>query len=133
MPQMTYSQTLIATSCWCGIPFAIPENLHDWMGLKQGNSCHCPNGHKMIFGNTIEEQLAEAKRRLEEARRREGATRSLLEQEERSHSATRGHLTRARNQVHRAEHGVCPHCNRTFQNLARHMETKHKHEVVPGT
>ena len=34
-PTMTYSQTLIVTSCWCGIPFAIPVYLHDWMNRKE--------------------------------------------------------------------------------------------------
>ena len=63
----------------------------------------------------------------------EASLATLLDTEERSHAATRGHLTRAKKQVHRAEHGVCPHCNRSFQNLARHMQTKHEREVVPGT
>lgn len=26
----------------------------------------------------------------------------------------------------RVERGTCPHCNRSFQNLARHMACKHK-------
>jgi hypothetical protein len=132
-PVMHYTETLVVTSCWCGIPFAIPENLHTWLSRKDGNSCHCPNGHKMVFNNTLEQQLVDVKAQRDRAVNREASTRALLHQEERSHSATRGHLTRARKQVHRAEHGVCPHCNRSFQNLARHMKTKHEHEVVPGT
>jgi hypothetical protein len=132
-PTMTYSQTLVVTNCWCGIPFAIPENLQEWMHKSSDNSCRCPNGHSMVYSNTLKEQLEQAREQARLARQREGATRSLLDQEERSHAATRGHLTRAKKQVHRAEHGVCPHCNRSFQNLARHMESKHKHEVVPGT
>ena len=124
-PTMTYSQTLIVTSCWCGIPFAIPENLHDWMNRKDGNGCHCPNGHRMVFSNTLEKELRETRTQRDQAEQREAAIRSLLDQEERSHAATRGHLTRAKKQVHRAEQGVCPHCNRSFQNLARHMKTKH--------
>jgi hypothetical protein len=132
-PQMSYTETLIVTSCWCGIPFAIPENLHTWLGRKDGNSCHCPNGHKMVFGSTLESDLREAREQRDAARRREGATRALLDQEERSHAATRGHLTRKRVQLQRVEAGVCPHCNRSFQNLARHMKSKHEHEVTPGT
>jgi DNA repair exonuclease SbcCD ATPase subunit len=131
--QMEYTETLTVTSCWCGIRLAIPDNLYRYLQKDEKNHCYCPLGHTFVFSNTLREQLEETKRRLEEARRREGATRSLLEQEERSHAATRGHLTRARKQVDRAEHGVCPHCNRSFQNLARHMKTKHEHEVVPGT
>ena len=132
-PTMTYSQTLKVTSCWCGIPFAIPDNLYSWLHKSPKNHCHCPMGHEMIFSNTLEEQLAETRAERDRAKNREAATRSLLDTEERSHAATRGHLTRAKKQVHRTENGVCPHCNRTFQNLARHMKSKHEHEVVPGT
>ena len=130
---MTYTETLTVTSCWCGIPFAIPDNLYSWLHKDAKNHCHCPMGHEMIFSNTLKEQLEQAQADRDAARRREAATRSLLNTEERSHAATRGHLTRAKKQVHRAEHGVCPHCNRSFQNLARHMASKHEHEVVPGT
>ena len=128
-PTMTYSETLVVTHCWCGIPFAIPENLYDWMQRRKDNGCKCPMGHSMVFSNTLEEQLEENKRRLNQAVQREASTRSLLREEERSHAATRGHLTRAKKQVHRADNGVCPHCNRTFQNLQRHVKTKHP-EVV---
>jgi DNA repair exonuclease SbcCD ATPase subunit len=133
MTQMTYSETLTVTSCWCGIRLAIPDNLYKHLRESERNACYCPLGHTFVFSNTLEEQLNETRRRLEEARRREGATRSLLDQEERSHAATRGHLTRKRVQLQRVEAGVCPHCNRSFQNLARHMKTKHEPEVVPGT
>lgn len=34
----------------------------------------------------------------------------------------KGVATRLKN---RAAHGVCPCCNRTFQQLARHMSAKH--------
>lgn len=119
MPQMTYTETLIVTSCYCGIPFAIPDNLHGWMNKSSKNSCHCPNGHVMHFTNSLEDKLAESERRRL-------ATQQLLAAEERSHSATKGHLTKAKKQIHRVEHGVCPHCNRSFQNLARHMKSKHE-------
>lgn len=57
------------------------------------------------------------------------ASRELLRHEERSHSTTRGHLTRERKKKEqletRAANGVCPCCHRTFKQLARHMKTKH--------
>ena len=125
MTQMSYTETLIVTSCYCGIPFAIPENLYGWMQKKSANGCYCPNGHKMHFSNTLETQLEEARESARRAREREGATRSLLDHEERSHAATKGHLTRAKKQVHHAEHGVCPHCRRHFSDLEAHVKTKH--------
>jgi len=32
----------------------------------------------------------------------------------------------AERKLKRTKNGVCPCCNRTFQNLQRHMQTKHK-------
>jgi hypothetical protein len=133
MPTMTYDETLTVTSCWCGIHLAIPSNLYRFLQKSDKNSCYCPLGHTFVFSNTLEEQLREARESRDRAKHREAATRSLLAAEERSHAATRGHLTRARKQVHHAENGVCPHCHRTFQNLLRHMKTKHPAEVEAGT
>jgi len=118
MPEMTYSETLIVTHCWCGISFAIPENLHRWMKDGRDHHCHCPMGHEMIFRE-------DNRTKLERERAEHRATRDLLKAEERSHSATKGQLTKAKKQVHRAEHGVCPHCRRSFQNLQRHVKSKH--------
>lgn len=123
---MTYSETLVVTHCWCGIAVAIPENLHDWMQRKKGNHCHCPVGHEFFFSNTMEEERDKAREQLAEERRRTQAARDLLHAEERSHAATRGHLTKTKKRVHR---GVCPHCNRSFQDLRRHMHSKHREEV----
>jgi chemotaxis response regulator CheB len=40
----------------------------------------------------------------------------------REHSATRAQLTKTKKRV---ANGVCPCCNRTFKQLARHMKAKH--------
>jgi hypothetical protein len=121
-PTLSYNEKLIATSCYCGIPVGLPESLYDWMQRDSKNSCYCPNGHSFHFGNTTAEKLREAERRLEQERLRTKATRDLLAAEERSHVATRGHLTRVKKRVQK---GVCPHCNRHFENLERHMHSKH--------
>lgn len=125
MPEMTYMETLVTTHCWCGIALAIPSNLHR-IANDEGKKVYCPLGHTFVYGNSYREQLAEAERTIAEEKRRAKATKDLLLHEERSHAATKGHLTKAKNQVQRVEHGVCPHCNRTFQNLARHMQSKHE-------
>jgi hypothetical protein len=60
------------------------------------------------------------------------ASRGLLEQEQARHQATLSRLNEAQaerqrleNKLKRVQRGVCPHCNRTFQNLAAHMKCKH--------
>lgn len=109
------STTLIAERCWeCDIWFAIPDSFAAKKG-ELGTPFYCPNGHSLRYGRTVKDQL-------ERERQAHQATRDLLRHEERRLIATRGHLTRHKR---RAQAGVCPCCNRTFQQLARHMKTKH--------
>jgi len=81
---------------------------------------YCPLGHTYIIAGKGE--AARLREQLEAAQRARQATRDLLAHEQRSHAATRGHLTRTKRRV---GHGVCPCCGRTFQQLARHMKAKH--------
>jgi hypothetical protein len=113
---LTYTGTLVVTRCWCGIGHAIPTDLYDMAKRRKGFSVYCPLGHEWVIRSETEDKKVE---RLEGRLR---ATRDLLHAEERSHSATRGHLTR---QKRRVSAGVCPCCNRTFANLARHMHGQH--------
>ena len=126
MPTITYVGNLVTTSCWCGIHLAIPEDLYRIARRNKGKAVWCPLGHEFIFSNTTEEQLAQARKEAADARRREEATRSLLQHEERSHAATRGHVTRKKKELSRVKAGICPCCTRHFVNLERHMATKHK-------
>jgi hypothetical protein len=121
---------LVAVTCnACGMLYAIPEALHDSALKYRGDKTNgwrlcCPVGHTWWYvgGESDEAKI----RRLE---REKMATRELLEFEQRSHAATRGHVTRKRKQLERVAKGVCPECNRTFVNLQRHMETKHDHHA----
>lgn len=113
--EMTYSETLVVTHCWCGIALAIPDTLHRYAHRHKGKEVYCPLGHTFIFNDTIEEQLTRE-------RIRHAATKDLLQAEERSHTATRGHLTRQRK---RAAAGLCPCCKRHFTNVERHVASKH--------
>lgn len=88
----------------------------------------CPHGHEQFFtvGETEADKLRrerdqlkqQAARLIEEASdaRREADT------ERRRSAAARGQVTKLKK---RAAAGVCPCCNRTFQDLARHMAGKH--------
>lgn len=114
-PEMEYTETLVVTSCWCGISLAIPSNLHRYARDRKNHSVYCPLGHTFVYSDSNEEKLAREQQR-------HTATKSLLKQEERSHAQTRGQLKRTKTRV---AAGVCPHCNRTFQQLARHMKCRH--------
>lgn len=61
------------------------------------------------------------------------ANKGDLEQERERHQKTLSRLNEQTAERERLEHklkrvsrGVCPHCNRSFINLARHMACKHK-------
>jgi hypothetical protein len=114
MPEIQYTETLVTTTCWCGIHLAIPSNLHR-IAHEDGRSVYCPLGHTFGWSETFQTKYERERKRVQ-------ATKDLLAAEERSHAATRGQMTKLKKRVHA---GVCPCCQRSFQNVARHMKTKH--------
>jgi hypothetical protein len=114
---------LVAYSCQgCGITFALPVGLHRRYN-EQGASIRCPNPQCRwpSFFRT-ESDVAREKRLRESAEKRLEFQRYRTEHLERSRASIRGHLNRTKRRV---AAGVCPCCNRTFQDLSRHMENKH--------
>jgi hypothetical protein len=117
----------------CGTLFAMEETLQKER-LADKRSFFCPNGHSLSYvGKSETEKLREqleaerrARQRIEQDnayqrdQRREAEERAQHER----HRANgyKGHATRI---TKRAKAGVCPCCNRTFQQLARHMQTQH--------
>lgn len=111
--------------CNCDIPFFLPDYKEEKC-LEDGSNFYCPSGHPMVF---TDNEVTKLKRELQkEKQRREWAERNgenLLkarQKTERTLVATKGHVTRIKNRV---GNGVCPCCNRTFQNVKRHMNCKH--------
>lgn len=119
----------VGRCCTCKTLFLLGEALNKAANERAGDlSFYCPNGHTMVKakGQTDLEKMRQERDRLkqneayletrirEEKERREAA--------ERSAQAYRASATRVKN---RAKNGVCPCCNRTFQNLKNHMKTKH--------
>ena len=119
--EMTYTETLVVTHCWCGIALAIPANLKR-NARNNGDAIYCPLGHKFSYRDSFKQQFTREREQHLATKEQYLATKDLLKHEERSHAATRGHLTRTKQRI---GHGVCPCCRRTFQNVARHMQTKH--------
>ena len=107
----------------CGIPFFMPE-YHRKQLLKSHNSFYCPNGHSMVYNGKSDEQKEIDRLKSEidwQIKDKEGITEQLLET-----ITEKNKLSRQLKRVHK---GVCPCCNRSFVNLAKHMETKHKDQV----
>lgn len=114
----------------CGVIFAMPKRLEQARRQDKG-SFYCPNGHSMSFTQTEAERVRrEMQAAIERAQQataewRDDYSRVWQEREaeKRSHAATKGKLTKT---LKRVNAGVCPHCNRTFQALSKHMQSKHK-------
>lgn len=119
----------VSPCCTCKREMWIPDALYEAaMAAKGKIEFFCAYGHSNVFcvGENAETKLRRERDRLaqriaekdDEIRRQ----RELREGTERQLTATRGVVTRIKNRVGR---GVCPCCNRTFENLHRHMNSKH--------
>lgn len=122
--------TLIVTiipvdCCNCGVVFGLAEG-HLRQLRQTGEWFYCPNGHRQHYTETdadrLRKQLALAERQRDAARANATHFQDQAEATERVLRATRGQVTKLRKRV---ANGVCPCCNRTFANLARHMAGQH--------
>lgn len=124
---ITYTGSLVVTSCWCGIQLAIPNDLYDF-AKRKGQNVYCPLGHSFVYGDTKYKQL---EREAEEARAqlaRERARRDQAEAEaEHQKARARGYKGAMVQTKKRAAKGVCPvpGCRRHFVDVQRHVESKH--------
>lgn len=109
----------------CGIWFGVDEYF-DNERRKDKRTFFCPNGHPMSFGegeaDRVRKQLAEKQRELDQERQRVAMERQMRIDTENTLLKERKEHKRQSKRIHA---GVCPCCNRTFQNVARHMATKH--------
>jgi hypothetical protein len=129
-----YGTTLEVHQCGtCGVVWAIDE---EYLAARRNDheGWTCPNGHSFVFNGPSEEERL--RRQLESERDSRARLQARLDQSEASRRGLKGAATRARNEkarvIARIANGVCPCCNRTFENLARHMATKHA-EYVDAT
>ncbi len=125
MTQMTYSGRLTVMVCWCGMRHAVPEELAECQQRQHDNGervvdIYCPLGHSYVpAGKGEAERLRERLRREE---RRSASLLAELDQEQASHRATKGQLTKTKKRI---ANGICPCCHRSFVNVARHMKSQH--------
>ena len=113
----------------CNIPYGLPEGFIEDR-RRDGKSWTCPNGCVRCFRKT--ESQIEAERltaELDAARslaRREAQRRERAEGQARlseyQRRAAKGQLTKTKKRI---AAGVCPCCNRTFQDLGKHLAGQH--------
>ncbi len=117
---ITIASTLFAVECIdCGVIFGVTDTYEKRRRGDHG-TFHCPNGHPQFYpakneAEKLRDQLAAERRNAEKAEER-------WQREKASHAATKGQLTKTKKWV---AGGVCPCCNRSFVQLARHMSGQH--------
>lgn len=134
---------LVTTTCWCGIPHAIPEALYRAASEDPKQAVFCPLGHEWVrrkSASQIErEKREQLERRLADERDTSRRWRDRAEAEARSAAAYKGHLTRAKKRI---ANGVCPvpGCKRSgFERVLAHIASQHpdwlhQHpEITEGT
>jgi len=126
-PEVTYTARVSIINCSeCQAPIALTNESQ----LRDNHkSFMCPNGHDQAFlgGSKAEREATEAKAALaKEIQRREIAEREAAMEKNLRVKADKEYTRKMK----RVANGVCVCCNRTFQNLARHMKTKHPNEVA---
>ena len=129
MATISVTTELKAVHCGeCGGTYAIDANFHR-IKKEKGGFWNCPYCQCSWGYPADSSELARLKRKLEyteadrdRQHRRHQEEKDRHERTQRRLSATQGVVTRTKNRVAK---GVCPCCNRTFQDLQRHMASKH--------
>lgn len=133
MAILEHTGELVVLRCWCGVQHAVPQSLRDVQlrqhndGRKNVQGIYCPLGHQHVPTGTtkcdeLAHNLANEAARLAREVSRHDQTKAELRETENRRRAEKGAKTRLKNRV---AAGVCPCCNRTFQNLARHIKGQH--------
>jgi uncharacterized protein with PIN domain len=119
----------------CGVIYGLADD-YEQRRRQDGATWYCPNGHSVSYNGTHEAELKKARAEVEAAKERLEAEQgwsarlsTSLENERKQHASTKGQLTKTRKRI---QGGVCPDCNRHFENVERHMQTKHK-ALMPMT
>lgn len=110
----------------CGMPFLMLDTFRKER-MEDHQSFYCPAGHSQFYSGKTEAQKL----------------REQLEQEQKSHAKELDSVQnmlldeintrkKAEKQLKRLHRGVCPCCNRSFENLQRHMKHKHPEAIIPA-
>lgn len=123
---LQYNKTITMETvicCKCGIPFGLPSDYRQNLRNDPDMWFHCPNGHSQHYSESREQRL------LREAENKSRQYENQLLQEKNRREKAELDLLKANRKLKRVSKGVCPCCNRTFEDLQRHMKTKHPEHV----
>lgn len=114
----------------CSIAFAAPPRFIEER-RKDGQSFYCPSGHTMSFHETELDRLQKKLRRAEQDVEWYKASVRSKESQLKGANIQIGKVkAKLKRTEVRIANGVCPCCHRSFQNMHRHMKTKHPDYVA---
>lgn len=122
MRSLSIELEFTAVTCGeCAAVFAVPEAVErSWR--RSGQTWYCPSGHPRVFSDTLQKKIDALERDKAALVSRLDAERCQRQQAEKALTSERGKVTKLKKRV---AAGVCPCCNRSFQNLRKHMVSKH--------
>lgn len=95
--------------------------------LDSGERFFCPNGHGQSYSESTVDRLHKKIQELKETRKYyEDFVNRLMEERDQFKLSAKGQKAAKTRIMNRIKNGVCPCCNRSFDNLHQHMKTKHK-------
>jgi hypothetical protein len=120
-------QTIIC--CVCAIPFGVPSQYKAHLHETK-DSFYCPSGHCQSYSKSTETLFQEKLAKLEEEKQYEiqllknqvHSKERLIRSKQKENVALKSKHTKFKNRV---ANGVCPCCNRSFENLHNHIKTQH--------
>ena len=121
MTKYLETQSLTAQTCYkCSMLFAVPSDF-DRRRRADRASFFCPAGHSQAYiagqddASRLRAELERQKQITQAAQERAITAEADRKQVAKAHTRMR----------QRVMNGVCPCCNRTFQNLMSHMRSEH--------
>lgn len=111
-------ETVSMECCSCGTAFVL-TNAKYRRCKDEKESFYCPNGHSQSF---VQSEIQKLQKQIDQEKRNVAYERDRAERHLKSSTALKGEITKLKNRI---GNGVCPCCNRSFQNLKRHLECKH--------
>jgi hypothetical protein len=124
----------VKVTCYrCKSDVTLSDALYEAAKHSPDISFWCPYGHEQHFvaGETDEQRLRRERDNLKQQMARVEDEKNAALREAATERAARAEAERKAKAIkRRAEAALCPCCNRSFSQLARHMKSKHP-DVVP--
>jgi len=126
MTQTYIGILVIENCCNCGMAFGLDRDFYN-KRAEDHKTFFCPKGHEQHYigkreVDKLKEQVQQLETNLQYSHNIRNELRNQVQQLNYSVRAQKAAKTKILNRV---KNGVCPCCNRTFQDLQSHFKTKH--------